>query len=83
MATKLYVGNIPYTMRDENLKAVFEPYGQVSSARVIVDRQTRRSRGFGFVEMENEAEAQSAIQALNSSEVSGRNIVVSEAKPKD
>ena len=82
MSTKLFVGSLPWAVNDDALKAVFEPHGAVISAKVITDRQTGRSRGFGFVEMENEAEASNAIQALNGSELKGRNIIVSEAKPK-
>jgi len=76
------VGSLPWAVNDDTLKAVFETHGAVISAKVITDRQTGRSRGFGFVEMENEAEANNAIQALNGSELKGRNIIVSEAKPK-
>ena len=82
MSTKLFVGSLPWAVNDDALKAVFETHGAVISAKVITDRQTGRSRGFGFVEMENEAEANNAIQALNGSELKGRNIIVSEAKPK-
>jgi RNA recognition motif-containing protein len=82
VSTKLFVGSLPWAVNDDALKAVFEPHGAVISAKVITDRQTGRSRGFGFVEMENEAEASNAIQALNGSELKGRNIIVSEAKPK-
>ena len=69
-------------LNDDILKNAFETHGKVVSAKVITDRQTGRSRGYGFVEMENESEASNAIQALNGSELSGRNIIVSEAKPK-
>jgi RNA recognition motif-containing protein len=82
VSTKLFVGSLPWAVNDDALKAVFEAHGAVISAKVITDRQTGRSRGFGFVEMENEAEASNAIQALNGSELKGRNIIVSEAKPK-
>ncbi|MBZ0198521.1 MAG: RNA-binding protein [Ignavibacteriaceae bacterium] len=82
MSTKLFVGSLPWSVSDEQLQSAFEAHGQVVSAKVITDRETGKSRGFGFVEMENEAEASSAIQALNGSELSGRSIVVSEAKPK-
>ena len=82
MSTKLFVGSLPWAVTDENLKAAFETHGTVVSAKVITDRQTGRSRGFGFVEMENEADASKAIEALNGSELSGRSIIVSEAKPK-
>ena len=82
MSTKLFVGSLPWAVSDDQLKAAFEAHGSVVSAKVITDRQTGRSRGFGFVEMENESDATQAIQALNNSELSGRNIIVSEAKPK-
>lgn len=82
MSTKLFVGSLPWAVNDDQLKATFEAHGTVVSAKVITDRQTGRSRGFGFVEMENESDASQAIQALNGSELSGRSIVVSEAKPK-
>ena len=82
MSTKLFVGSLPWAVTDENLKSAFETHGTVVSAKVITDRQTGRSRGFGFVEMENEADANKAIQALNGSELNGRSIIVSEAKPK-
>jgi RNA recognition motif-containing protein len=82
VSTKLFVGSLPWTVSDEELKTAFEAHGQVVSAKVITDRETGKSRGFGFVEMEDEAGASSAIQALNGSEIDGRSIVVSEAKPK-
>lgn len=82
MSTKLFVGSLPWSVNDAELKTLFEPYGKVSSAKVVTDKQTRRSKGFGFVEFETEAEASAAINALNGSEVKGRNIIVSEAKPK-
>ena len=82
MSTKLFVGSLPWAVNDDALKAAFEAHGTVISAKVITDRQTGRSRGFGFVEMENESEANNAIQALNGAELKGRNIIVSEAKPK-
>ena len=82
MSTKLFVGSLPWAVNDETLKAAFEVHGKVVSAKVITDRETGKSRGFGFVEMENETDASNAIQALNNSELNGRNIIVSEAKPK-
>ena len=82
MSTKLFVGSLPWTVSDEELKTAFEAHGQVVSAKVITDRETGKSRGFGFVEMEDETGASNAIQALNGSENDGRSIVVSEAKPK-
>ncbi len=82
MSTKLFVGSLPWAVNDEALKEAFEAHGTVVSAKVITDRETGKSRGFGFVEMENETDANNAIQALNGSELKGRNIIVSEAKPK-
>lgn len=82
MSAKLFVGSLPWSVNDAELKTLFEPYGKVASAKVVTDKQTRRSKGFGFVEFETEAEASAAINALNGSEVKGRNIIVSEAKPK-
>ena len=83
MSKKLFVGSLPWAVNDEALKEAFAPYGNVISANVVTDRQTGRSRGFGFVEYENESEADAAIEALNGSELDGRNIVVNEAKPKN
>jgi RNA recognition motif-containing protein len=83
VSTKLFVGNLPWTVNDDALKTAFESHGVVITAKVINDRQTGRSRGFGFVEMENETEANTAIQALNGSQLKGRNIIVSEAKAKN
>jgi RNA recognition motif-containing protein len=79
---KLFVGSLPWAFTDDTLKSAFEPYGKVVSAKVIRDRESGRSRGFGFVEMENEADAEKAITALNESEVSGRKITVKEALSK-
>lgn len=83
MSTKLFIGSLPWSVSDAELKSLFEPYGNVQSAKVITDKQTRRSKGFGFVEFETEAEASAAINALNDTEIKGRKIVVSEAKPKN
>lgn len=83
MSTKLFVGSLPWSVDDEALKAKFEGHGTVVSAKVIRDRESGRSRGFGFVEMESPEEAKSAIEALNDSEIEGRNIVVNEAKPRN
>ena len=82
MSTKLFVGSLPWAINDDPLRSTFEAHGKVVSAKVITDRQTGRSRGFGFVEMESESEASQAIQALNGSQLNGRSIIVSEAKPK-
>lgn len=83
MSTKLFIGSLPWSVNDSDLKSLFEPYGNVQSAKVITDKQTRRSKGFGFVEFETESEAAAAMKALNETEVKGRKIVVSKAKPKD
>lgn len=82
MSTKLFVGSLPWSVSDEKLKETFEAHGSVLSAKVIMDRDTNRSRGFGFVEMENPTDATKAIKALNESEIDGRNIVVNEAKSR-
>jgi RNA recognition motif-containing protein len=82
MGRKLYVGNLGYTVTNDELSKLFEAIGQVRSAEVIQDRDTGRSKGFGFVEMESEADAQTAIQQLNGSEHSGRPLTVNEAKPR-
>ena len=83
MSKKLFVGSLPWAVNDESLKQAFTAYGKVVSATVVVDRRSGRSKGFGFVEMENDSEANAAIEALNGSELNGRNIVVNEAKPKE
>ena len=83
MSTKLFVGSLPWSVNDEELKETFEKHGTVVSAKVVTDRDTRRSRGFGFVEMESSSDATNAIQALNNSELNGRNIVVNEAKSRN
>ena len=82
MSTKLFLGSLPWSASDEDLQTAFAAHGNVLSAKVVTDKETRRSRGFGFVEFETEAEATAAIQALNGTELKGRNIIVSEAKPK-
>ncbi|MGE5363848.1 MAG: RNA recognition motif domain-containing protein [Bacteroidota bacterium] len=82
MSTKLFVGSLPWAVNDDSLRSAFESYGNVVSAKVITDRQTGKSRGFGFVEMENESDANEAIKALNGSVMNGRNIIVNEAKPQ-
>jgi RNA recognition motif-containing protein len=83
VSKKLFVGSLPWAVNDDGLKQAFSPYGKVVSATVVVDRRSGRSKGFGFVEMENDSEAKAAIEALNGSELNGRNIVVNEAKPKE
>ncbi len=82
MSTKLFVGSLPWSVDDDKLKETFEKHGPVVSAKIITDRDTNRSRGFGFVEMENSSDANDAIKALNNSEIDGRNIVVNEAKAR-
>ncbi len=79
---KIYVGNLNYATTEEELKAAFSQYGSVTSVAIINDRNTGRSRGFGFVEMENDDEARMAIQELNGKEVWGRNLTVNEARPR-
>ena len=83
MSTKIFVGSLPFTVSDTTLKETFEKHGSVLSAKVIMDRDTNRSRGFGFVEMENPTDATKAMKALNNSEIDGRNIVVNEAKARN
>lgn len=83
MATKLFVGKLSFDTTDDSLQALFAAYGNTVSAQVIMDRATNRSKGFGFVEMENEAEAQAAISALDNTEFEGRVIVVNVAKPRE
>lgn len=83
MSTKLFVGSLPWSVNDEELKQTFEKHGTVVSAKVITDRDTSRSRGFGFVEMESSSDADNAIKALNDSELNGRNIVVNQAKSRN
>jgi RNA recognition motif-containing protein len=82
MGKKLYVGNFGYGVTDGELSKLFEPHGTVESAQVIMDRDTGRSKGFGFVEMKTDQEAQSAITALNGSDVGGRSLTVNEARPR-
>lgn len=82
MSTKLFVGSLPWSVNDQKLKETFEQHGTVVSAKIIMDRDTNKSRGFGFVEMENSSDASKAIKALNETEIDGRNIVVNEAKAR-
>lgn len=82
MGKKLYVGNLSYECGDAELRQMFEPHGAVSSAQVIIDRDTGRSKGFGFVEMGSDQEAQTAISALNGQSTNGRPLTVNEARPK-
>jgi cold-inducible RNA-binding protein len=83
VAMKLYVGNLSYGMTDADLQNLFEQYGTVQSAQIIMDRDTGRSKGFGFVEMSTTEEGQAAIQALHDQEVSGRKLTVNEARPRE
>jgi RNA recognition motif-containing protein len=80
---KLYVGNLPYTIDDSQLQEEFSKFGAVSSARVVTDRETGRSKGFGFVEMESDSEADMAIEKMNGTPMGGRNLNVSEARPQE
>jgi RNA recognition motif-containing protein len=83
MGNKLYVGNLAYSVRDEDLQQAFAQFGTVSSAKVMMDRDTGRSKGFGFVEMGSDAEAQSAINGMNGQALDGRALVVNEARPRE
>lgn len=83
MGNKLYVGNLPYSVRDGDLEQAFSQFGQVSSAKVMMERDTGRSKGFGFVEMASEPEAQAAIQGMHGQALGGRNLVVNEARPME
>jgi cold-inducible RNA-binding protein len=83
VAKKLYVGNLSYGMTDNDLQNLFEPHGTVQSAQVIKDRDTGRSKGFGFVEMDSGDQAQAAIDALNGQEINGRALTVNEARPRE
>ena len=83
MGNKLYVGNLPYSFRDEDLQQAFSAHGAVSSAKVMMERDTGRSKGFGFVEMGSDAEAQAAINGMNGQQFGGRGLVVNEARPME
>jgi RNA recognition motif-containing protein len=83
MAKNIYVGNLVWDATSDDLLNLFQDHGKVTRAQVITDRETGRSRGFGFVEMENDAEAQNAINALNGADFNGRPLTVNEAKPRD
>jgi RNA recognition motif-containing protein len=83
MGNKLYVGNLAYSVRDESLQGAFSQFGTVTSAKVMMDRETGRSKGFGFVEMGNDAEAQAAINGMNGQPLEGRPVVVNEARPRE
>jgi len=83
MGNKLYVGNLPYTVRDGDLEQSFGEFGSVTSAKVMMERDTGRSKGFGFVEMGSDAEAQAAIEGMNGQSLGGRSITVNEARPME
>ena len=83
MGNKLYVGNLPYTVRDEDLQQSFGEFGSITSAKVMMERDTGRSKGFGFVEMGSDAEAQAAINGMNGQPLGGRSVVVNEARPME
>jgi hypothetical protein len=83
MGNKLYVGNLPYSVRDEDLQQSFGQFGSVTSAKVMMERDTGRSKGFGFVEMGSDAEAQAAISGMNGQPLGGRSVVVNEARPME
>lgn len=83
MATKLFVGSLPYSVTDDDLADLFKDFGTVASAKVIFDRETNRSKGFGFVEFEDDAAAKAAIDGLNNKDVQGRTIIVNEARPQE
>ena len=79
----IYVGNLSWGLKDQDLADLFTPYGEVASAKIVMDKFTQRSKGFGFVDMPNDEQAQAAIAQLNGSEVDGRNLVVNESRPKE
>jgi RNA recognition motif-containing protein len=83
MTNRVYVGSLPYATTDAKLEEIFSQYGTVASARIITDRLTGRSKGFGFVEMSSSSEAQAAIEALNGSQLDGRSLTVNEARPHE
>jgi RNA recognition motif-containing protein len=83
VGNKLYVGNLAYSVRDDSLLQAFSQYGNVASAKVMMDRETGRSKGFGFVEMGSDAEAQAAINGMNGQPIDGRAVVVNEARPRE
>lgn len=83
MGNKLYVGNLSYNVRDDDLQQAFAQFGTVASAKVMMDRDTGRSKGFGFVEMGSDAEAQTAINGMNGKDLDGRALVVNEARPRE
>lgn len=80
---RIYIGNLNYRLRTEELKNAFLPYGEVIGAKIVRDQETKRSKGFGFVEMANQADGEKAIEALNGFELSGRKMIVTQAKPRE
>lgn len=80
---RIYVGNLPFSVRDDELREMFAEHGEVASAAVIIDRETGRSRGFGFVEMPDRSSAEAAIEALNGQDMGGRPLTVNEARPRE
>ena len=83
MGNKIYVGNLPFSANNDSLNEMFSKFGTVTSAKIVIDRDTNRSKGFGFVEMSSDAEAQAAIDKLNGSDMGGRSLVVNEARPME
>jgi len=83
MAKNIYVGNLPFSVTEADFRAMFEEYGAVSSANLIMDRDTGRPRGFGFVEMDDDSQAQAAMEALDGADLDGRALKVNEAKPRE
>lgn len=79
----IYVGNLPFDIREDDMKSIFEPYGQVERVSIVTDRDSGQSRGFGFVEMPNDEEGNKAIEALNGMSIGGRNLTVNEARPRE
>ena len=79
----IYVGNLPYSLSEEDLKALFVPYGEISSVNLIIDRQTKRSRGFGFIMMPQQTEAEAAIKGLHNKAIRGRKLRVNESRPRE
>jgi RNA recognition motif-containing protein len=80
---RIYIGNLNYRLRTEELKNAFLPFGEVIGAKIVRDQETKRSKGFGFVEMANEADGLTAIEALNGTDLNGRNMIVTQAKPRE
>ncbi len=80
---RIYIGNLNYRLRTEELKNAFLPFGEVIGAKIVRDQETKRSKGFGFVEMANEADGLKAIEALNGTDLNGRNMIVTQAKPRE